>query len=338
MTRPRDSNAAPDAVAPDGHGPSHGDIRVPAVLALLLAVFGGIGLAVQGRLNSELGVQLQDRIGAALISFGTGFIAVLVFATVLPSARARLRRVPSLFRQRWYPPWYLLAGLIGAFYVFTQTVAVGPIGLSLFTIAVVSGQLTSGLVVDRLGLGSGRKIPVNGVRIAGAVLALAAAVTAALPHFGNSLNTGLLVLLMLLPLAAGLMQSVQQGMLGQIAMAHGSPVISTLFNFGTGTMALLAVWTIQAGLSGQAGLLTPQWWLYTGGPLGTLVLGAATLSVANTGVLLTSLGMIGGQLVGSLVLDILWPTAGSLVGGATIAGILLTSLALVIASRPWRGK
>jgi transporter family-2 protein len=48
--------------------------------------------------------------------------------------------------------------------------------------------------------------------------------------------------------------------------------------------------------------------------------------------------MIGGQLVGSLVLDILWPTAGSLVGAATIAGIVLTSLALIIASRPWSGK
>jgi transporter family-2 protein len=43
---------------------------------------GGVALAVQGKLNSELGLALGDRIGAALASFATGLAAVLLFALV----------------------------------------------------------------------------------------------------------------------------------------------------------------------------------------------------------------------------------------------------------------
>ncbi|MCG2623284.1 DMT family transporter [Arthrobacter sp. I2-34] len=313
-------------------------IRVPAAVAVVLAMGGGVALAVQGKLNSELGLALHDRIGAALVSFATGFAAILLFALAVPAARARLRGAGQVFRQRSYPRWYLLAGAVGAFYVFSQTAAVGAVGLSLFTIAIVTGQMISGLLVDRLGLGAGRRIDVSPVRVGAAALALAAAATAAVPHFDAGGAHGLLAVLMILPLVAGLLQSVQQGMLGRIATVHGSPVISTLLNFGTGVVLLLAIWLIQAAASGRTGLATPQWWLYLGGPLGTLVLGAATICTASLGVLVMILAVTGGQLAGSVVLDLLWPSAGSSVDAATLAGIGLTWLALLLAARPWGSR
>jgi bacterial/archaeal transporter family-2 protein len=79
-------------------------------------------------------------------------------------------------------------------------------------------------------------------------------------------------------------------------------------------------------------LATGPWWLYIGGPLGALVLASATISVASTGVLLTSLTVICGQLVGSVVLDIAWPSAGSTVGPLTLAGIALTAVAMLVAT------
>ncbi|EMY32812.1 hypothetical protein D477_018199 [Arthrobacter crystallopoietes BAB-32] len=312
-------------------------IRLPAPLALALALLGGVGLAVQSRLNSELGIVLEDRVGAALVSFGTGLVAVFAFAMLRPGPRAKLRELPAVLARREYPRWWLVAGVIGAFYVFAQAATVGPIGLSLFTIAIVTGQMASGLVMDRIGLGPGRKIAVSRSRVAGAMLAFAAAVIAASAHFaanggpgGAGLGTGLLVLLMLIPLVSGLLQSVQQGMLGQIGTVHGSPVISTFLNFATGTAALLAAWGVQAMAAGRADLMAGPWWLYLGGPLGTLILASATICVASTGVLLTSLAVICGQLAGSLVLDIAWPSAGSTVGPLTLAGIALTALAMLV--------
>jgi bacterial/archaeal transporter family-2 protein len=310
-------------------------IRVPGAVAVGLATAGGVALAVQGKLNSELGLALQDRIGAALVSFATGFAAVLLFTVAVPSVRARLGGLGQVLQQRSYPRWYLVVGAVGAFYIFTQTAAVPAVGLSLFTIAIVTGQMVSGLLVDRLGLGAGRTIAVSVRRVCAAVLALAAAVTAAVPHFDGGGQHGLLLVLMLLPLVSGLLQSVQQGMLGRMAAVHGSPAISTLLNFGVGVVLLLILWLVQAAASGRAVLATPAWWLYIGGPLGTLVLGSATICVASLGVLVMTLAITGGQLVGSVVLDVLWPSAGSVVDAATLAGIGLTWLALLLAARPW---
>ncbi|MET1153573.1 DMT family transporter [Arthrobacter sp.] len=318
---------------PGGRAPAKREgIQLPVPLALLLALVAGVGLAVQSRLNSQLGIELQDSVGAALVSFGTGLAAVVLFALVRPKVRVKLQAVPRLLRRRVYPRWYLLAGVVGALYVFAQAATVGPIGLSLFTIAIVTGQMASGLLMDRLGIGAGRKIAVSGARITGAVLAFLAAIIAASAHFGPSRAIGPLVLFMLIPLLSGLLQSVQQGVLGQIGTAHGSPVISTLLNFGVGTVALLAVWAVRATVIGQADLLTGRWWLYLGGPLGTLILAAATVCVASTGVLLMTLTVIGGQLVGALAVDVFWPSAGSVVGPETLLGIGLTGVGLLIAA------
>ncbi|NKX49388.1 DMT family transporter [Arthrobacter deserti] len=317
------------------HEPQPG-IRVPAAAAVVLAMAGGVALAVQGRLNSELGLALHDRVGAALASFGTGFAAVLLFAVAVPSVRGRLRGLGQVLREGGYPRWYLLVGAAGAFYIFTQTATIGVVGLSLFTIAIVTGQMVSGLLVDRLGLGAGRRIAASTRRVCAAVLALAAAVIAALPHFDGGGGHGLLVLLMLLPLLSGLLQSVQQGMLGRMAAVHGSPAISTLLIFAVGTVLLLAVWLVRAGTGGSRPAPdAPAWWLYAGGPLGTLVLGTATICVASLGVLVMTLAVTGGQLVGSVMLDLLWPSAGSVVDAATVTGIGLTWLALLLAARPW---
>jgi transporter family-2 protein len=308
---------------------------VPAAAAVVLAMAGGAALAVQGKLNSELGLALQDRISASLISFATGLAAVLLFVLAVPSVRARLGGLRPAFRERTYPRWYLLGGAAGAFYIFTQTATVPAVGLSLFTIAIVTGQMVSGLLVDRLGLGAGRRIAVSARRLCAAVLALAAAVTAAVPHFGGGGQHGLLLVLMLLPLLSGLLQSIQQGMLGRIATVHGSPAISTLLNFAGGTVLLLGLWLVQAAAAGGGPAPgAPAWWLYAGGPLGTLVLGSATICVASLGVLVMTLAVTGGQLAGSVLLDVLWPSAGSAVDPATLAGIGLTWLALLLAARP----
>ena len=57
-------------------------------------------------------------------------------------------------RERRIPWWYLVGGAGGAFLVLTQTLTVALLGVALFTVATVSGQTISGLLIDRRGMGS----------------------------------------------------------------------------------------------------------------------------------------------------------------------------------------
>ena len=63
--------------------------------------------------------------------------------------------------------------------------------------------------------------------------------------------------------------------------------------------------------------------------------GLGALLVRSLGVLVTGLGMIAGQLLGSLGLDLLVPTAGTVVEAATVLGTLLTLASIVVATLPW---
>ena len=51
--------------------------------------------------------------------------------------------------------------------------------------------------------------------------------------------------------------------------------------------------------------------------------------------LVTGLGMIAGQLLGSLALDLALPAPGTVVAPATILGTLLTLAAIILATLPW---
>src|SRR3712207_1698340 len=54
------------------HPPAH--VRVAGAA---LAALGGVALAVQGRINGQLGHLMHDGVFAALISFGTGTILLV---------------------------------------------------------------------------------------------------------------------------------------------------------------------------------------------------------------------------------------------------------------------
>jgi transporter family-2 protein len=59
-----------------------------------VSAFGiGMLVAVQSRLNGELGGILGDGIPAALISFGTGLLILLVATAVVPPVRRALGNV-----------------------------------------------------------------------------------------------------------------------------------------------------------------------------------------------------------------------------------------------------
>jgi transporter family-2 protein len=323
--------------------------RLPLAAGLPMAVAAGLAIPLQGRINGALGARLGDGIAAAVVSFTTGLVLMILVSLVLPRGRAGLAAIVPAVRERKFPPYYVLAGGIGALFVFAQSFTVGLLGVALFTVSTVTGQTVSGLLVDRLGLGPGGKKAVTGIRIIGCVLTIAAVAWAVSPRFGGAPGTGTpgtgapgaggdaaqLILPLLLPVLAGFLMSFQQAMNGTATMHYGTPIAATLVNFVAGTCVLWVAWLIKVAVAGTGNPLPGEWWYYLGGPMGCVFIGLGALLVRSLGVLVTGLGMIAGQLLGSLGLDLLVPAPGSIVAVPTVLGTLLTLVAIVIATLPW---
>lgn len=310
--------------------------HIPLPLGLPLMLAGGAMLPLQGRVNGALALQIDDSLTASLISFYTGLTVMVIITVMLPAGRAGFAQILPTLRERRVPRWYLLAGISGGYFVLMQAGTIGVLGVAVFTVAVVAGQSLSSLVVDRIGLGPGGRRRVTFPRLAGAVLTLASVAIALSPRFGGGADRASLILLVMLPLLAGLFSSAQHAMNGAAAVAYGTPITATTLNFMLGAAVLTIIWVGRWLTVGGQFTLPAEWWYYLGGPLGAIFVGMTTLLVRTMGILLTSLGMIAGQLLGSLALDIFVPTPGTVIAPATVVGTVMTLAAVVLATLPWR--
>jgi transporter family-2 protein len=310
----------------------------------LASAFGiGMLVAIQSRLNGELGHELGDGIPAALISFGTGLVVLLVGCAVIPPIRRSVGRVWRTIKTpsdgsgllRW---WQCIGGIAGAFLVATQSITVSVIGVAVFTVAVVAGQAVSSLVVDRLGFGPAGPQPYTPLRVLGAVVALAAVVLAVSDRLDHP--SGLL--LAVLPALAGVGTAVQQAINGRVARtaavdASGA-VAAGVINFLVGFSALLVVFLVDLLLRGAPNSLPSNPWLYFGGMCGVIFISSAAAVVRVVGVFVLGLGTIAGQLIASLFIDLFVPATDQAVTFPVVAGTLLALVAVVVAAVPTSGK
>ncbi|WP_280384833.1 DMT family transporter [Nocardia wallacei] len=300
----------------------------------------GAGVAVQGRVNGALGERLQDGIAAAVVSFGSGLLVLGVAFALSGRLRAGVRAVWRAVARGGLRWWQLLGGLCGALFVACQGLTVAAIGVTAFTVAVVAGQLTSSLVVDRLGLGPGGRTPVTVLRVTGAALALAAVGISAAGGSGaghSASAAGDLLgaippaALIAFPALAGIGLAWQQAMNGQIGVV-GGPYSATLVNFATGVAGLLVVESVVLARIGWPAEFPSEPWLYLGGVIGVVFIALAAAVVRWIGVLLLGLTSVAGQLLAAVVLDLALPT-GSGLSAATLAGCVLTLVAVAVAAR-----
>jgi bacterial/archaeal transporter family-2 protein len=302
------------------------------VISGLLAFVGGAFLAVQGRLNGELGHVFGDGFLAALVSFGGGFALLLLGVPTTAAGRAGLGRLRSSLREgriRW---WQCVGGACGAFFVATQGLTVAVLGVAVFTVAAVGAQAVSSLLVDRAGVGPAGRVALTWPRVAGAALAVVAVAVAVADEFGDPSA----LWLALLPALGGFGLGWQQAVNGLVREAARSTRVTTLVNFGTGTAVLLVVCAVDVAIRGLPTAAPSEPWFYAGGALGVCTIGSAVLAVRRLGVLLVGLCQVAGQLVGALALDLTAPAAGGQVSAFALAGTALTLLAVVVAALPGR--
>ncbi|WP_436836960.1 DMT family transporter [Micromonospora tulbaghiae] len=294
-----------------------------------LATASGVMVAVQSRINGELGVRLADGIAAAVVSFGVGLLILLVLVPATPGGRRGLAALRGALRAGTLRPWQCLGGVCGAFLVATQGLTIGALGVAVFTVAVVAGQSGSSLLVDRAGIGPAGRQPVTPNRLIGAVLTVLAVLLAV----GDRLGDPQALALALLPLVAGVGIAWQQAVNGRVRAAAGSAMTATLVNFTVGTAALLVTFAVDLAVRGRpAGAFPDEPWLYLGGPLGIVFIALAAALVRFTGVLLLGLATIAGQIVGAVLLDLVLPTAASHPGLDTLLGAALTMVAVLVAA------
>jgi transporter family-2 protein len=131
---------------------------------LIMAVVGGC-IALQAPINAGLG-KYTGTFAAATVSFAVGTL-LLAGIVVLSGKAGGLHNVTHV---EWY---YLLGGMLGAAYVFSALVLVDDIGAGGVAAATVTGQLTTSVILDRIGFLGLNEEPLSAPRIIGVGLLLA---------------------------------------------------------------------------------------------------------------------------------------------------------------------
>ncbi len=295
---------------------------IPIAIGAPAAVLLGALVSAQARVSADL-AERSDVYSAAWVTVATGTVVLLVVVIASGTARRGFGRVASAVRARTLPWWALLAGMAGIFFVLAQGTAAGVLGLAIFGMAVVAGQVVGGLVFDWIGLAGERRHP-TALRILGSVLAIAAVTLGAVAGEDSRIDVGLIAM----AFVSGVGLAGASGATGRVRGAAGSAATAGMINHLVGLALVVAILVMTA--PGEVTRFQPpgEAWLYLGGVIGAVGVALGAVLVGSLGVLLLGLGMVAGQLIGALVLELIVPTGAAALQPATFLGIALTLLAV----------
>ncbi|CAB4656291.1 unannotated protein [freshwater metagenome] len=294
-----------------------------------LAAISGLMIALQARANGELSHRLDNGLQAALVSFGSGLIIIVIVAIFNPSIKQGVRTLSKAVKERNLPSWTLFAGMLGGSFVAVQTQIVPLIGVAIYSVASIAGQSAISLVVDRIGLTGGGKKQITPRRVTAAfVTVFAVFISVADRLDGRDLSIAAVIL----GVVAGGIVGIQRALNGQINEHSQQSFTTSLLNFAMGTtfLTVLLLFAILLGETELSPLPAGPWWIYTGGVIGVVYIAFTSTIVQHLGVLTFTLISVGGQLVGSLLIDLLSPTEGVQVSIYLVVGIAMTYLGVIV--------
>ncbi len=289
----------------------------------LLAALSGAMIALQARANGELSHRLNNGLQAALVSFSSGLLIIFVISLFNSKIKDGIKNLRTAVANKEIARWKLFAGALGGSFVAIQTQIVPLIGVAIYSVASIAGQTAMSLVVDRIGLTGGGKKLISPRRVLAAVLTVFAVLVSVWDRIdANNLS----MFAVTAGGIAGAIVGVQRALNGQINEYSHQSFTTSLLNFATGTSFLIIL--ITAGLILGKNELSPlpsgPWWIYTGGVIGVIYIAFTSTIVQHLGVLTFTLFSVGGQLVGSLVIDLVSPTKGVSVSAYLVTGIVMT--------------
>jgi transporter family-2 protein len=294
-----------------------------------LAAISGLLIALQARANGELSHLIGNGVQAALVSFGSGLLIIAIVAVFSPSIKEGARNLKGAVARKELPKWTLFAGALGGSFVAVQTHIVPLIGVAIYSVASIAGQTAASLVVDRIGLTGGGKKHITPRRIAAALVTVFAVFISVFDRLdGRDLS----LFAVLLGCVAGAVVGVQRALNGQINEHSNQSFTTSFLNFFMGTtfLFIFLLILVAAGPTKFVPLPSGPWWIYTGGVLGVIYIAFTSTIVQHLGVLTFTLFSVGGQLVGSLLIDLYSPTDGVNVSAYLVTGILMTYFGVLV--------
>jgi transporter family-2 protein len=137
------------------------------ILFYLLAFLCGITNSTQSGVNAELRKSINNPIFAAIISFSTGLLGLILVTPFFKDAVPTFATLKSL---EW---WKLTGGILGAFFVTTVILSVQKIGSANMIALIVAGQMLTAMLLDHYGILGFKLHQITGWRIAGGMLVVA---------------------------------------------------------------------------------------------------------------------------------------------------------------------
>jgi transporter family-2 protein len=294
----------------------------------LLAALSGAMIALQARANGELSHRLDNGLQAALVSFSSGLLIILLITPFSPHIKEGIRNLRGAIARKEIARWKLLAGALGGSFVAIQTQIVPLIGVAIYSVASIAGQTAMSLVVDRIGLTGGGKKLISPRRVIAAVLTVLAVLVSVWDRIdANNLS----MIAVTAGCIAGAVVGVQRALNGQINEHSHQSFTTSLLNFITGTtfLVILILVGVALGKNELSPLPAGPWWIYTGGVIGVIYIAFTSTIVQHLGVLTFTLFSVGGQLAGSLIIDLVSPTDGVSVSAYLVTGLAMTYIGVI---------
>ena len=295
----------------------------------LLAALSGLLIAMQARANGELSHRMGNPIEAALVSFGSGLLIISIISLFTPAIRNGMKNLKGAVSRKEIPVWTLFAGMLGGSFVAVQTQIVPIIGVAIYSVASIAGQTAASLIVDRIGLTGGGKKQITVRRVAAAGVTVLAVLVSVLDRI-EAENLSLFAVIF--GCFAGAIVGVQRALNGQINESTHQSFATSWLNFIMGTTFLFILLSIGVAINRAEIVALPSgpWWMYMGGTIGVIYIAFTSTIVQHLGVLTFTLISVGGQLVGSLLIDLYSPTQGVQISTYLVTGIVMTYLGVIV--------
>lgn len=309
---------------------SHRSFPLPQIILTFVA---SVVITGQSSVNSEMNTFTKNPTFTAVLVFITGLVTTGIVVGLQPKARAAFSAIPKLIRSKSIKWWQLLGGLSGATFVLIQSDLVSVTGVAVFTIAAVAGQTSGALLVDKFGFGPAGKQPITLKRLISAVLGIIGVV---LSVVGSAEANEFAFIAVLITFTAGVFVSTQPALNGQVAIQSGHAMAATFVNFTVGLVALgfaLLIGLIrnpEVLIIPPSPLANPLIWL--GGPFGVFFVMVAASMARTLGVFIFTLTSVMGQLSGAVLMNFAFPDQAIPITPALIFGLLLTGVAVALAS------
>ena len=284
---------------------------------------------MQARANGELSLRMGNPIEAALVSFGSGLLIISLISIFTPSIRNGMKNLKGAVSRKEIPAWTLFAGMLGGGFVAVQTQIVPIIGVAIYSVASIAGQTAASLIVDRIGLTGGGKKQITVRRVAAAGVTVLAVLVSVLDRM-EAQNLSLFAVIF--GCVAGAIVGVQRALNGQINESTHQSFATSWLNFIMGTTFLFLFLAIGVLINRAEIVALPSgpWWMYMGGTIGVIYIAFTSTIVQYLGVLTFTLISVGGQLVGSLLIDLYSPTEGVQISAYLVTGIIMTYLGVIV--------